>query len=299
MVDTTVVNPQASTTQHLADGGVVGVIRRRVGARRTGARVIEAVRQLQPDVVLLIKGRCIGADDIREMQSLGTAVACWYPDNPRWAGADPGAFDRLAQCDLPILFSHRQAADLASESDRVAVLPFGYNPAWFALTDPDAERTGIAFLGTWSPRRERFMAALEGLPLAIAGTGWRSNSALAGVGDPIVEARAGQVLASAAIGVNLLHPQCEDAHNMRTREICAAGALQVTDPGTDGTPLRHGESCLWFNSPDDLRSVVERALADDQRRREIARAGQGAIAGDTYEQRGEELARLLGFGSHA
>ena len=295
-VPTTVLNPSAGMTQHLYSSGVSGVIRRRLGARGGPERIVEAAAQLEPDVVLIIKGRGLSGADIESIKATGSAVACWYPDNPFWAGADPSAYDRLAACDLAIVFSQRQASSMADDAARVAVLPFGYHPDWFPLKDPAAEREGVAFLGTWSPRRERYLSALVGLPLTIAGTGWREHSDIPGVQDPIVEATAGEILGRAAIGVNLLHPQCDGAHNMRTREICAAGALQLTDPGTDGTPLRDGESCVWFRSPEELRECVDEALADHQRRVQIARAGQVAIQHDTYEARGRQLATLLGFG---
>lgn len=292
---TTVVNPSSAMTRHLYSSGVGGVIRRRLGARGGPERIVEAARQLEPDVVVIIKGRGLSHSDIREIQATGTSVACWYPDNPYWVGGDPLAHERLLACDLAIVFSERQADLLERDGATVAVLPFGYHPGWFPVADPDADREGIAFLGTWSPRRERYLSALTGLPLTIAGTGWVANSGIPGVSEPIVEHTAGDILSRAAIGVNLLHPQCEDAHNMRTREIAAAGALQLTDPGLDGTPLRDGESCVWFESPDDLRSAAEQLLCDRDRRVKLARAGQDAIVDDTYERRSRELAALCGY----
>ncbi|MCP3934106.1 MAG: glycosyltransferase [Actinomycetia bacterium] len=291
---TTVMNPLAGARELVGLQGPAAAVRRRVASRSADDRLIETVEQLRPDAVMLIKGRGISADAITRIRSTGTRVLCYYPDNPAWRGGDPGAGARLVACDTAILWSTRQADLLATEARAVEVVPFGYDANWFPLASPGGNREGIAFLGTWSPRRERFLAALDGLPLRVAGTGWATNSAIGG-GDPIVETNAGEVLRTAAIGINLLHPQCAGAHNMRTREIAACGALQITDPGLDGTPLTDGESCLWFSNPQDLRRRVESALENPIEASEMARKAQFLIADDTYVARGRDLASLTGI----
>ncbi len=304
----TVMNPLESSSDLVGSTGAVAAIRRRIASRSSGARLVEAVQQLKPEHVVLIKGRGIDAGDIAAVRRLGARVTCYYPDNPAWRAGDPNASERLLTCDVAVLWSHRQATLLRSSTTpartSVEVLPFGFDPEWFPLVaaageEPEThatqpERTGIAFLGTWSPRRERYLSALAGLPLTIAGTGWSERSTLGG-SKPIVEHRAGEVLSRAAIGVNLLHPQCAEAHNMRTREIAASGAIEITDPGLDGTPLRDNESCLWFRSPAELRARVEEAMADPTGASEVAHKGQALISADTYKNRGKELAAFAGI----
>jgi len=303
----TVMNPLESSRDLVGSTGVVAAMRRRVASRSSGARLVEAVEQLKPEHVVLIKGRGIAAGDIAAIRRLGARVTCYYPDNPAWRSGDPNATERLLACDVAVLWSQRQATLLRSSTTPtrtiVEVLPFGFDPAWFPLVSATGEgpetqttqpeRAGIAFLGTWSPRRERYLSALAGLPLTIAGTGWSERSTLKG-SKPIVEHRAGEVLSRAAIGINLLHPQCAEAHNMRTREIAASGAIEITDPGLDGTPLRDNESCLWFRNPAELRARVEEAIADPRGAAEVAHKGQALIAGDTYKERGKALAALAG-----
>ena len=294
VVATTVMNPLHGATSLHGNPSRTAALRRRAASRHSGARLIESVEQLRPDVVMLVKGRGITAATVEQVRSLGTTVACYYPDNSLWRGGDPGARERLAACDIAILWSARQAALLRQVTTRVEVVPFGYDPNWFPISDAGGERHGVAFLGTWSPRRERFIAALSELPVTVAGYGWAENSTIGGT--PIVEGDAGAVLRNAAIGINLLHPQCAEAHNMRTREISSSGALQITEPGIDGTPLRDGESCLWFSTPQELRSRVEAALNDPIMAEETALKAQDLIKRDTYHARGRELAALVGLG---
>src|SRR5437660_894518 len=106
---------------------------------------------------------------------------------------------------------------LAAEA---TVLPLGYDPRWWGPVAPGGDRHGIVFLGQWSPRRERYLAALAGLPLTVRGGGWEHTRVPAG--PPVFGARGGALLAGAVIGVNVLHWANSGAHNMRTREITAS-----------------------------------------------------------------------------
>ena len=80
---------------------------------------------------------------------------------------------------------------------------------------------------------------------------------------------------------------------MRTREITASGALELTNPGTDGTPLRARESCAWFESPEELRALAEHYLSHPDEAAVIASDGQQLTRDDTYVERGRTLARWI------
>lgn len=275
--------------------GTRGRVKRQLDKRVAGQRLVEAAHQLRPTSVLIIKGRGIDAGSVQSVQSLGIPVVCYYPDNPWWSrGQEPEAFERLLACDLAVTFSQWQADGLAKLGARTAVLPFGYDPRWFPQRDPDSERDSVVFLGTWSYRRQRYLAALvdTGLPLVVRGTGWEKQTQVPSA-PPITESAAGDLLGKAVVGVNLLHPQCSDSHNMRTREITASGALQLSDPGSDGSPLVDGESFRTFREPAELREQVLEAFEDRVTAQKIAKAGQDLTASETYELRGSELFDLV------
>ncbi|CAB4887269.1 unannotated protein [freshwater metagenome] len=291
--DVTVVDPANAVTRLIDRSSLVTRVRRRARTRRTAPCFHEALEQLQPDVTLVIKGSGLTSQDIATAGVHGP-IAIYYPDNPFWRIADNAdAAARLAAADLAIVWSDRLRLALEPTCQRVATVPFGYDPAWFPRSDPGTQRSGIAFAGTWSLRRERFLRALEGLDLTIVGWGWDNAAGLA-TGPPRYGSAAGELLAGAAIGINLLHPHNAGAHNMRTREIMASGALQLTDPGTDGTPFRDGIGCRWFSSPGQLRELVDHYLAHPGEASALATSAQTLAAHETYEQRTAEISQLLG-----
>jgi hypothetical protein len=290
--DVTVVDPSPAVTRVVDRTSRSSRLRRRHGARHVGECFLEAVGQLQPDVTFIVKGRGIDPAAISRARSL-TRVVIYYPDNPFWRVADTaGALDRLAAADVAVVWSARLRDMLRPRSSRVEALPFGYDDDWFPLVAPSRPREGVAFLGTWSLRRERYLRALDGLPLTVIGSGWHRATGFRTT-PPVYGAEAGKVLQQAAIGVNLLHPHNSGAHNMRTREIAASGALQLTDPGLDGTPLRDGVGCRWFHSPEHLRELAEYYLARPHDATVIADEAQEMVRSDTYRRRASELSELF------
>lgn len=289
----TVVDPARATTTLVDSRGLGSRIRRMLSAKHAGDCLVEAVEQLRPEATLIVKGRGIDSASVAQARQI-SPVAIYYPDNPRWRRTDSrDALARLAEADLAVVWSDRIRSFLAPLCRRAAAVPFGYDHRWFPLTDPRMPRTGVVFVGTWHPRRERHLRALRGLPVTVVGTGWAQRQDVQ-ASPPVYGSRAGLVLQRAAVGLNVLHPHNAGAHNMRTRELAASGALQLTDPGTDGTPLRDGDGCRWFHSPAHLRELVEHYLGRAHEAQELARRAQELVGHETYQLRAQQLAALLG-----
>lgn len=292
LTDLTVVDPAHAVTMLVDRTSPISRLQRRRRSRRIGACFLETVEQLRPDVTLIVKGRGIDPDTISRARSF-TRVVIYYPDNPYWGVADtPGALERLAAADVAVVWSERLRDLLRPSCSSVEMLPFGYDDDWFPLTAPSRPRAGVAFVGTWSLRRERYLRSLDGLPLTVVGSGWKRAEGLRTT-PPVYGTDAGVVLQNAAIGVNVFHPHNSGAHNMRTREIAASGALQLTDPGVDGTPLRDGDGCRWVESPAHLRDLAEQYLACPENANAIAERAQELVGRDTYRRRSAELVELL------
>ena len=290
--EVTVVDPTPAFTARLDSRRLTSRLERKLRRQQVAGSFVEAVEQLRPTATLVIKGRGIDAPAIVRARRT-SPVAVYYPDNPFWRSTDSAhALARLAEADLTLVWSDRIRDLLRRVCRRVATLPFGYDERWFPVTDPSSSRAGVAFVGTWHPRRERYLRALDGMATVVVGRGWERCRDLHAA-PPAYGASAGALLQRASIGLNILHPHNAGAHNMRTRELAASGALQLTDPGTDGTPLRDGDGCRWFHSPDHLRELVECYLARPAEAQAIAKRAQELVGHDTYVLRARQLAELL------
>jgi spore maturation protein CgeB len=138
--------------------------------------------------------------------------------------------------------------------------------------------------------------SLKGLPVAIFGDpAWKEAGAFAAScyrGGPVTTERANLIYASGAIALNFHHPQFRRGTSLRTFALCAAGAFQLADwrEGLDRW-LTPGVDLETFRTPDELRSLAERYLADAPGRRRIADAGQRRVLTEhTYAHR---LATML------
>jgi spore maturation protein CgeB len=85
------------------------------------------------------------------------------------------------------------------------------------------------------------------------------------------------------------------ANNMRLYEATGVGSLLVTDAKTNLSELfEPGREVVTYTSSDELVAQVQRYLADEDARREIAAAGQARTLRDhTYAVRMRELATIL------
>jgi glycosyltransferase involved in cell wall biosynthesis len=264
----------------------------RSAARRCGS----------PDAVLVIRGRFLRRRDVEQLgRSTGAPIVNYYPDNPLYGSLREPAFLRaLPAYDLVVVWSARLADQLPDVGvSRTAVVPFGYDPDLYAPPPPGTvPRFDVAFVGSASPHRVRWLRELRGLRIALAGPRWRRLAR----GTPLAQdvltgprwgRSAARVYWSAHLGVNILDPQNLIGHNMRTWELPATGRASVVTHTADHEALFGSSGALLVERPEELRIAVERLLADPIERESIARAGREAVRQGTWRARARELAAAI------
>ncbi|HSB54181.1 MAG TPA: glycosyltransferase [Gemmatimonadales bacterium] len=161
-------------------------------------------------------------------------------------------------------------------------------------------RANVVFAGAASSRRERLLTELVEFGLALWGPGWRRT----GLKDycrgelpsheDFVRAYAG---ATVAVNVHRTGPDDRNGDptgvNRRTFELAAIGVAQVVDARADlPQHFEDGSEVLLYNTPEELKGQVKRAVQDDKYRERLAgNARQRAIRHHTYMHR---MAELLG-----
>ncbi len=292
---------------------------RSILAREEEERVNRAFRQeverFQPDVVLSIL--CWG-----EPLTAATLATARRATRMGWLMDDPfgyedsrlekllGAFDRLYSPDEGWSDTIQRMTGRRPEW-----LPCGADPqshCAVAPADLDPALAGhVVYVGSsciahpTGEYRRALLESLSGVPLAIFGDeGWQHFGgavARAYRGGPVSSERANLIYASGAIALNLHHPQFRRGTSLRTFALCCSGAFQVAD-WRDGLDrwLTPGVELETFRTPQELRELVDRYLADPASRARVAAAGRARVLAEhTYRHRLEAMLQRAAAPVHA
>ncbi len=163
-------------------------------------------------------------------------------------------------------------------------------PRRIGATDALAWASEVLFLGSWFPERGPFLLELvaRGVPLTIRGPSWHkapewdrlrahwAGGALAG--DDYAKA-----LQCARVNLGLLSRDNRDSHTTRSLEIPSLGGLLCAERTAEHRSMyQEGAEALFWDGAAECAAVCLAALADDDRRARIARAGQQRFRRDGH-----------------
>jgi spore maturation protein CgeB len=166
--------------------------------------------------------------------------------------------------------------------------------------EPDID---VSFVGTVSPDHRQRIALLEAVAERYDLKLFGSRPQALAASSPLYRCFQGevwganmyQVLRRSRVTLNShIDLAGREAGNMRLFEATGVGAFLLTDFKDNLHTLFEPdrEVAVW-RSPDDCLAAIERALADNHRRSDIAQAGQArTMAQHTYHHRTQEI---LGF----
>jgi spore maturation protein CgeB len=306
--------PHARTLRNL---GAIPVVGRSLAGRLRTRLTSDSIRQVNeafcravdrfsPDVVLSVL--CWG--DPLDQDALAHASNAtrlgWLMDDP--FGYQESRLDRLL-ASFDRLYSPDDSWSDAIETmtgRRPEWLPCGADPSSHHPIDRsvlDKDLDGhIVYVGSSceghpaGTYRQALLESLEGLPLAIYGDeGWRRAGGFVARsyrGGPVPSERANVIYASGAIALNFHHTQFHRGTSLRTFALCCSGTFQLVDwkEGLDRW-LTPGVELETFRTPEELRTLAQRYLADPVSRTRIAAAGRRrTLAEHTYRHR---LCRML------
>jgi hypothetical protein len=295
---------------------------RRVGRGRTvdaiNASVLNAARDIRPDLIWAEKQEHLRADTLAELKRLGARLVHFTPDPyfsldwKRTALMDAAisGFDVLVYCKA------YERADYETLGRPLVYMPLGYcDEVHRPMPASDARwQSTIGFLGGWEPRRERLLHAVADAvdDLKVWGGYWdflRDGrwtprrrvilGQLAG-GEPFQIHRDPQLadawqggevyaddyaraLSGAAIGLGFLRQVCPDQHTTRTFEIPACGSLLLADRTDEHLSFfEEGREAEFFGSQEELVDKTRFYSAHDSERTRIAAAGLARCRGSGY-----------------
>ncbi len=303
--------------------GVLGRLRRRLrGAdrfqlervmraqQRDNLAVIDLAGRQRPELLVVLKGEVLLPETVDRLRAIADGpIVQWCGDDPSWF---PNIVAAAHLYDRFFLAEPTYAADLARRGVTAEFLPHAADPTAWApddLADPgDEEQLDVVFVGDSRHRmghlpvnRERVdlietVAAMD-VRMAIWGRGWdkldlESAARRRHRGPTLLPAAAvGRAYRAAKIVLNVHHAQMREGVNMRTFEIPAAGAFQLSDYKSRMDELFDvGQEITVFRDPGELVDRVRDHLADPDGRHAVAQAGRRRVERDhTYGVRMRQL----------
>lgn len=278
--------------RNLASGGGF------IGISEWDRHILEAqIEHYRPDVILnqemyLVRSSVL--DRVKGRRKIVGQNAAILPESDPYS-----AYDLLISS-LPNYVEIFRSAGKRAEVNRLA-----FEPSILHRLGPQPERDiPLSFVGSLSPNHVDRIALLEHIarhaPLQVWGNGIERLRP----GSPLHACYRGEawargmyeVLRRSRITLNKHIDIAQNmANNMRLYEATGSGALLLTDAKVNLHEIfTPNEQVVTYNSPEDCLRQIEHLFADEQRRSDIAAAGQRhAIQSENYYNRVAELVTLF------
>ena len=247
-----------------------------------------------PDVILSVKGETLLPKYIDKIKkNVNSNIALWFPDDPRF-------FNSLVKDIAPhydtIFTSSKNAINLYRSIlvDNVYRLPFGCDPYIHkgTLNIQSMKKKRALFIGTFSPKRYRFLKSLIkfGVPLDIIGSKWGSFLSGHVVRDAVTGFEYTKTIQSYPVVINL-HQDINYGPNMRTFEVTGSGGVLLSDRAEDITDFfRDNEEIMIYDSIREAAEKIKLMLNDTELLLNFSKLSQErCYKFYTYDQRVKEL----------
>lgn len=275
-------------------------------------RLLQRVRDLRPDLVLVIKGIEIEPATLKAIRVMPGAplLLNWNPDSPFDAAvsnSSPGLLASIQHYDCYFTYDSRLFDLLKAQgARRVEWLPFGYDAAEHHPVELDAAgraRFGseLCFVGAYSPERAEHLSALADFDLAIWGPNWERLASSSPLhrhlrGHYLAGEEMSAAFSGAQIVLNFLRAQNALSHNMRTFEAPASGAFMLASHSPDQAQwLPPGEAAAYFSTLEEMRAQVVYYLRQEEERHAIAAEGHRRMltGAHSYHHRMQQILTLV------
>ncbi|MBR8832749.1 MAG: glycosyltransferase [Stigonema ocellatum SAG 48.90 = DSM 106950] len=272
-------------------------------ARSANQKLVETANQFQPDLTLVISPLLLHPDSIHVIKQYGLAFV-FFTDNP--VDAHHTHSNSWVQRGFPLwdtafIWSRELVERLTEKGVKKAIFhPFCSDVEYHFAKRQTNPVYDVAFIGNWdsSRKREQYLKAISDYRLGL----WGSNYWNTRVKEPSLKGlcqgmcsyrEIPEVLGSAKMGLNILRPQNETGHNIRTYEIPATGTLMLSERSRELLTLfAEDKEAVYFSSPDELRQKVEYLLQNPTLIESIAEAGYKKALENQIADRVQEIANF-------
>ncbi len=269
-----------------------------------GGRLFSAVQSAQPELVWVNQGGFLGAKTIRNLRTLGVPIVNYANDNPfarenrrrfrNYRAALP-YYDLVVVVFAAAVQAARQAGARRVMHTWISADEVAHRPREIPKEEAARYASEVAFVGTWmKAQRGPFMAELirRGVPLSIWGERWQKSREWPMVrphwrGPGVYDNNGyAAILQSAKICLGLVNKSSGNQHTDRSIQIPALGSLLCAERTPEHLELyREGEEAVFWENAEECAALCKELLADEPRRREIARCGhERALKNGQYNE---------------
>ncbi|MDA2915526.1 glycosyltransferase [Nitrospinae bacterium AH_259_B05_G02_I21] len=270
---------------------------------RMNRRFLEAVRELRPDLILVLEGKGFEPETLSEARrTSGARLVNWGLFGPTGIAESAERarhYDLFCTTSRVALAEHRRLGVEPSIYLPFAAEAESYKPRTLSAAERARFGCEVGFVGIWYAERQRLFEALTGFDLAIYGPRWGhkripSRRLLAHVrGEGLYGGDVVAFYQAAAVNVNVhaWHGVAPSGMNMRCFDVPACGGFLLTDAVEElGEVFTPGREVEVFADAEELADKVRYYLAHEDERRAIASRGREVVtAGHTYRHRMAEL----------
>ena len=278
--------------------------------------VVKLIRAFRPHCLFIFKGNFVHPRVVAECKKYPEMLAVnFYPD------VSFRAHGRYIPAALPLydhIFNTKSygVRDMAEQLGvrSVSFLEHGYDPALHRPVELTAEErayygSDVAFIGTWSPKKEAFLSKLRGLlpdvRLRVWGWQWEKSRAASLVGclegHGVTGEEYTRVICATEVCLGLLSEvrtgaSSGDLITARTFQIPACGASMAHERNPEALQyFKEGREAIFFDTAEELAEKVRYYLANPAERDAVARGGleRSHRSGYSIDDRMESVIRLL------
>jgi len=253
------------------------------------------VAAFRPELVFALQAERLAPESVQAARRLRAVTINWIGDEP-WRYTPPEivpAYDLWAVIDPTWQEWLAEHGAKRTEHLPVACDPRAHQPVELSEADQRRWASRLCFIGGYSEDRERTLAPVADLGLAIWGPGW-DNARIPEIRSCVRESRLltekewKRAYAAADVVLNI-HAQGEECLNMRVFEALGMGVCLLSDYRRDIDRVLNGVVAS-FRTAQEMRQQAQQLLADPARRRELAVSGRGeAIARHTFTHRASQV----------
>jgi spore maturation protein CgeB len=261
--------------------------------RQLSLRAMQSVKEFQPHLLFVFKGRWVHESVVIAARKAGVRTANFYPDvsftiHGPYLPRTLRRYDHVFNTKTYGIADMKSALGIAN----VSLVPPGYDPDLHRpLSLREDERTmfscDVAFIGTWSPKKEKLLSALKTilpeLDLRIWGCQWERRSARnldasvtgrGATGDDYVKAICGAKICLGLLSEIRPGASSGDLITARTFQIPACGTLMLHERNAEvAIYFEEDIEVGFFSGVEELAAKIARYLQNDAERVRVADAG--------------------------